>query len=214
MMRVRPLDWKGSRQFVVSHQNITEGKLIEEQIHELSVLDALTEISNRRYFNYFLDEEWRRAQRFQHPVSLILFDIDCFKPFNDNYGHMAGDECLKKISAALNEFARRPGDLAARYGGEEFAIILGNTDAEGATKIAKEVVVGDLNRLEEHLFEKSISEFEASKYQDERVIVKGCSDFFIPRNAYYLLAEKLKPVVKSLMFGEPCSTVPVYKRKS
>lgn len=92
-----------------------------------------------------------------------------------------------------------------------WAYMLLATSLEG---IAKEVVVGDLNRLEEHLFEKSISKFEASKYQDERVIVKGCSDFFIPRNAYYLLAEKLKPVVKSLMFGEPCSTVPVYKRKS
>lgn len=80
--------------------------------------------------------------------------------------------------------------------------------------VAKEVVVGDLNRLEEHLFEKSIAAFDESKYENERVIIKGCSDFFIPRNAYYLIAEKLKPVVKTLMFGEPCSTVPVYKRKN
>ncbi len=138
MMRVRLLDWKESRQFVVSHQNITERKLIEEYIQELAILDALTEIPNRRYFNYFLDEEWRRARRLQHSVSLILSDIDCFKPFNDNYGHMAGDECLKKVSAELSPFARRPGDLVARYGGEEFAVILGNTDAKAAMKIAEE----------------------------------------------------------------------------
>lgn len=80
--------------------------------------------------------------------------------------------------------------------------------------IAKEVMVGDLDRLEEHLFEISIGRFDASMYKDKRVIIKGCSEFYIPRNAYFLLAKKLKPVVKSLMFGEPCSTVPVYKRKN
>lgn len=78
--------------------------------------------------------------------------------------------------------------------------------------IAKEVVIGDLERLEERLFEEKIGSWEVAKYQDERLIIKGCSDLFIPRNAYFLVAEKLKPIVKSLMFGEPCSTVPVYKK--
>ena len=77
--------------------------------------------------------------------------------------------------------------------------------------VAKEVVIGDLERLEERLFEKRIASWEVSQYQDERLIIKGCSDFFIPRNAYFLISERLKPIVKSLMFGEPCSTVPVYK---
>ena len=77
--------------------------------------------------------------------------------------------------------------------------------------IAKTVVVGDVERLEEKLFEDFISNWDVLQYENERLIIKGCSDVFIPRSAYYQISEKLKPIVKSLMFGEPCSTVPVYK---
>lgn len=78
--------------------------------------------------------------------------------------------------------------------------------------IAKLVHVGTKEQLEEILFKQSIENFDASMYEDERIILKGCSDYFVPRTAYFQLAEKLKPIVKSLMFGEPCSTVPVYKK--
>jgi len=77
---------------------------------------------------------------------------------------------------------------------------------------AKVVNVGNAEQLEEVLFKQSISNFDSSPYKDERIILKGCSDYFVPRTAYFQLAEKLKPIVKSLMFGEPCSTVPVYKK--
>ncbi|MEM7162033.1 MAG: DUF2480 family protein [Bacteroidota bacterium] len=78
--------------------------------------------------------------------------------------------------------------------------------------IAKHVSVGPEEKLEEEIFQIEIEQFDAKQYQDERIILKGCSDHFVPRSAYFQLAEKLKPVVKSLMFGEPCSTVPVYKK--
>ncbi|NND78171.1 MAG: DUF2480 family protein [Flavobacteriales bacterium] len=89
-----------------------------------------------------------------------------------------------------------------------WAYMLLGTALEG---IAKTSVIGDLNRLEETLFKDFISSWDVSKYKNERLIIKGCSDVFIPRSAYFQISEKLKPTVKSLMFGEPCSTVPVYK---
>ncbi|MDP2319166.1 MAG: diguanylate cyclase [Acidobacteriota bacterium] len=102
--------------------------------------DGLTAIPNRRRFEEFLADEWRRAIRVKTPVSLVMLDIDHFKLFNDTYGHHAGDECLKQVADALRGTVRRPTDLLTRYGGEEFAIILGGTDAAGARKIAEQAV--------------------------------------------------------------------------
>lgn len=138
MMQVRPLDWAGPAHFVITHQNITERKLAELQVAELAILDGLTGVANRRRFDEFLGRVWRRARRLAHPVSLVLFDIDFFKAYNDTYGHWAGDECLRRVGAALRPFARRPDDLAARYGGEEFALILGSTHEAAAREIANE----------------------------------------------------------------------------
>jgi len=147
MMRVVPLKWEGPRRFVISHQNITERKLAEEKVHELAIVDGLTGTFNRRYFNDFFSNEWLRVQRQKQAISLILLDIDFFKSFNDNYGHVAGDDCLKKVGDVLKAFAKRPSDLVARYGGEEFAIVLGNTNLSNAEKIAHDVRgrVFDLN---------------------------------------------------------------------
>ncbi len=139
MMRVHPLDGYKQTYFVVTHENITERKLVEMRVEELAVLDGLTGIANRHRFDDFLEDEWRRAHRLGHPVSLALCDIDFFKPYNDNYGHLAGDECLRRVSEALKPFSRRPGDLVARYGGEEFAVILGNTDEHTACKLASDI---------------------------------------------------------------------------
>lgn len=107
------------------------------KLQQLAEIDGLTGISNRRRFDDVLNLEWLRAQRHQHSLALLMCDIDFFKLFNDLHGHLAGDQCLRKVAAALHESLRRPGDLAARYGGEEFSLVLPNTDLEGALAIAE-----------------------------------------------------------------------------
>lgn len=107
------------------------------ELQRMAALDALTGIANRRALDDTLAAEWLRAQRDQRPLSLLIADVDCFKGFNDNYGHPAGDLCLKKVAAVLTKNLKRPADLAARYGGEEFAIVLPDTPAEGALALAE-----------------------------------------------------------------------------
>ena len=107
------------------------------ELQRLTFIDGLTGIANRRHFDQVLDREWRRALRGQKPLSLILSDIDFFKNYNDHYGHLEGDDCLRRVAKALTKVARRPGDLVARYGGEEFEVILPDTDSENASKLAE-----------------------------------------------------------------------------
>lgn len=102
----------------------------------LAAEDQLTGLANRRSFDEALTLECRRAAREGTAVSLLLFDLDYFKRFNDTYGHVAGDQCLKAVSAVLSNGVKRPGDLVARYGGEELAVILPNTDLQGARSVA------------------------------------------------------------------------------
>lgn len=109
------------------------------ELQKLSSLDGLTGIANRRSFDEFLSKECLRSARENTALSLILIDIDFFKPFNDNYGHLAGDGCLRQVASALDEVIHRPADLVARYGGEEFGVVLPNTDIEGAEKLAKKL---------------------------------------------------------------------------
>jgi len=110
-----------------------------KKLELLSSKDSLTEIANRRTFNWFLEKEWRRSIRKNHFVALIMIDIDFFKLYNDTYGHQKGDSCLKKVAAIISKAAKRPGDLVARYGGEEFVIILAETNLETAKSIAENV---------------------------------------------------------------------------
>jgi len=116
------------------------------ELEKLSRQDGLTGIANRRYFDSYLVTEVRRGARERQPLSLILSDVDHFKAFNDCYGHQAGDDCLRRVAAALSSAGRRPADLAARYGGEEFAIVLPGTVLEGAVDVAQAVsrVIGSL----------------------------------------------------------------------
>jgi len=123
-------------------ERTSELQLANEQLILLSVQDGLTGIANRRMFDNYLNKEWRRAQREQVPLSLIILDVDFFKKYNDTYGHQQGDRCLIAIAETMQKHVRRPADLAARYGGEEFALILPNTHAEGAELLAERVRQG------------------------------------------------------------------------
>ncbi|ACK70490.1 diguanylate cyclase [Gloeothece citriformis PCC 7424] len=109
------------------------------KLNRLSHIDNLTSLANRRSFDLYLKQEWNRHYRTQLPLSLILCDIDYFKKLNDTYGHQAGDECLKRVAKVLKKHTKRSSDLAARYGGEEFAIILPETDLEGAIFLAESI---------------------------------------------------------------------------
>ena len=111
----------------------------KEKLAQMSYVDGLTSLANRRRFNEFLEAEWNRAVRSGSPLSLIILDIDFFKQFNDNYGHSAGDECLMLVARALSACIKRSGDLVARFGGEEFAIVLPETEFSGAKCIAAQI---------------------------------------------------------------------------
>ena len=117
-------------------RDITELRRYWDMLENLSTTDGLTDLPNRRRFDDFLSREWRRSMRDQSLLSLVFMDIDFFKEFNDHYGHLAGDDCLRQVAAVLREVVHRPGDLAARYGGEEFACVLPDTDLNGAATLA------------------------------------------------------------------------------
>lgn len=114
-----------------------ELKQHRDRLEKLSSMDGLTGIANRRRFDERLEREWKLASRDVSAISLVMIDIDYFKPYNDAYGHIAGDECLIKVAQALNGSVRRPADMVARYGGEEFVAILPKTNSEGAIGIAE-----------------------------------------------------------------------------
>ncbi len=150
------LELKHTREMIASRENelreemgralVREHELLEvtakleetnRVLRRLSLVDGLTKIANRRQFDIILDKELRRCARQKVDLSLVMIDIDFFKSYNDHYGHVAGDDCLRLIAAALARNARRPADLAARYGGEEFAVILPETSLQGAALIAE-----------------------------------------------------------------------------
>jgi diguanylate cyclase (GGDEF)-like protein len=115
----------------------TELRVANKSLEQLSLEDALTNLANRRLFDTYLTAQMAIARRHKRSLALVLCDIDSFKAFNDQYGHPAGDICLKEVATTLRACCRRPGDMAARYGGEEFALILPDTDLAGATRIAE-----------------------------------------------------------------------------
>jgi len=108
-------------------------------IESIALLDGLTEIPNRRNYDNRITMEWARAVREGNPISLLYIDIDYFKKFNDNYGHSKGDEALKAVANTISRTIGRPADFAARIGGEEFAVLLPNTQSDGALKIAESI---------------------------------------------------------------------------
>lgn len=144
---------------IENFKNITERKQIEaelqkanKELQRLTIIDGLTQVANRRRFDEYLALEWRRMAREKLPLSLIMCDVDCFKLYNDNYGHQSGDDCLRAVAGVIDGCAKRPADLAARYGGEEFAVILPNTSAEGAVTIAERIRTEMQNLMIVHAF--------------------------------------------------------------
>lgn len=113
--------------------------IANQKLQQLATTDGLTGIANRRQFDRVLMLEWRRLAREESPLSLMMFDIDFFKLYNDFYGHLAGDDCLRQVARAIASCVKRAGDLPARYGGEEFAVVLPNTNAKGANFVARSI---------------------------------------------------------------------------
>ena len=107
-----------------------------EQVQRSATMDGLTGVANRGHFDGYLEREWRRCSRSKLPLSMLMIDADQFKQFNDLYGHLAGDDCLRAIASQITAVSRRPGDLAARYGGEEFVLVMPETNQEGALHVA------------------------------------------------------------------------------
>ena len=107
------------------------------ELLRMSNIDGLTEVANRRRFDELVQEAWAHSRRTHSPLALIMMDIDCFKPFNDHYGHLPGDDCLKRVAQTLQQELPRMTDFLARYGGEEFVVVLSATDLAGAERVAE-----------------------------------------------------------------------------
>ncbi len=118
-------------------RNHIEFKRQKDKLESLSVIDGLTGVANRRHFDSFLDQEWRRCIRGCLCITIIMIDIDHFKGYNDHFGHCSGDDCLKKVAASLRNALLRSTDLVARYGGEEFAAILPLAEHQGSVLMAE-----------------------------------------------------------------------------
>jgi diguanylate cyclase (GGDEF)-like protein len=121
-------------------RNQLEQKHQQDRLRNLTLLDGLTGIANRRRFDQYLELEWQRCSRNGQPLSLVMGDVDFFKAYNDGYGHSRGDDCLRAVAKVFGMALRRPADLAARYGGEEFICVLPETDQEGARIVADQIM--------------------------------------------------------------------------
>jgi diguanylate cyclase (GGDEF)-like protein len=124
------------RQLEDTNQKLEE---VNQTLQRLASVDGLTQVANRRCFDEALIHEWQRISREQGPLSLILVDIDYFKRYNDTYGHLAGDKCLKVVAQSISRAVHRPADLVARYGGEEFVVLLPGTTLAGANQVAESI---------------------------------------------------------------------------
>jgi diguanylate cyclase (GGDEF)-like protein len=151
------MDMEMRRGFLLTlllHIDSTKMEESNRELKHLSLSDSLTGLANRRYFDSAYEQEWRAAHRRKYGISLIFLDIDFFKKYNDNYGHQAGDECLKQIAGMLKKFAQRPHDVCARYGGEEFVILLPQTSLSNAIELAERIRISIKNLAIPHEYSK------------------------------------------------------------
>jgi diguanylate cyclase (GGDEF)-like protein len=123
---------------VVTMRDVSERKMLEDELSSLALTDSLTGLANRRAFDEALDREWKRTLREGSQISLLLLDVDHFKELNDRYGHQVGDDCLRAVAFAVKKAVRET-DIPARYGGDEIAVILPSTDTPGALGVAEKV---------------------------------------------------------------------------
>jgi diguanylate cyclase (GGDEF)-like protein len=133
----KPFSIKTLRHRVNSHLSV---KILTDKLKQQATYDGLTNINNRRFFDEYFLEQSKLAARNKTSLGLLMIDLDYFKQYNDTYGHLKGDECLKKVASTLTGIAVRPTDRASRYGGEEFTIVLPNTDAKGVEHIGKHLI--------------------------------------------------------------------------
>jgi diguanylate cyclase (GGDEF)-like protein/PAS domain S-box-containing protein len=168
-------------------RDITELKHYWDMLVDLSTTDGLTELANRRRFDEFLEREWRRSMREDSALSLIFMDVDFFKEYNDHYGHLAGDDCLRHVAGVLGRLVQRPGDLVARYGGEEFACILPGTDQQGATELADKIMKSINNLNLPHVASRAASHVTLSFGVAAMVPERGQSPSELIRLADHLL---------------------------
>jgi len=154
--------------FDISERKKTEQELIklQKELEELSFKDGLTGVANRRMFDSVIETEWLKARQNKQPLSLIIIDIDFFKEYNDFYGHLQGDDCLKQVAETLNNVKARSRDFFGRFGGEEFIMLLPEADENAAWSIAE--------RCRQALFKKQIPH-EQSKVSQLLTISLGVS---------------------------------------
>ncbi len=126
--------------FLVMLHDLTLHHSLVQELKKQSYVDKLTNLANRRKMDEFYSNEWFRCQRNRQPISVLFFDIDHFKRYNDTYGHQAGDDCLMAVANLLAKMISRPADLIARYGGEEFVAVLPETSYEGAMELAEKIL--------------------------------------------------------------------------
>ncbi|MBG1268065.1 response regulator [Nostoc sp. WHI] len=139
----KPIHWPVLRQRVkrLIQQSQLQQQLeaVNLELQRLATIDGLTQVANRRRFEEYSNQQWQQMKREQRPLSMIICDVDFFKLYNDTYGHRVGDRCLQEIAQVIKNIVKCPGYLVARYGGEEFAVILPNTDTQGATDVAEKI---------------------------------------------------------------------------
>jgi diguanylate cyclase (GGDEF)-like protein len=162
-----PLHQK-SDYFLISHQNTTKSKLTIQQAEQLSIEDHLTKLYNRRGLETLAEKEFSRAKRDNYEVSLIVFDVDHFKLFNDYFGHIAGDLCLKRIAAVIKTYARRPADIAARIGGDEFVLVLSQVSHQQAAMIIESI-------------SRKVKEMNLIIAKDQQVTISAGSSTRVPK---------------------------------
>jgi len=194
-----PLQQK-SDYFLISHQNTTKSKLTIQQVEQLSIEDHLTNLYNRRGLESLAEKEFARAKRDNYEVSFIVFDVDHFKLFNDYFGHIAGDLCLKRIAAVIKTYARRPADIAARIGGDEFVLVLSRVSHQQASTVIESIG-------------RKVQDMQLAIAKDLQVTVSAGSSTRIPKadssdlQALYYSADKALYVAKNQRISTPTSSI-------
>jgi diguanylate cyclase (GGDEF)-like protein len=159
-------------------------------LDKLSRHDGLTGLPNRRFFDEYLADQMAVATRYVRPLALVICDADYFKEFNDQYGHLRGDECLKQIARALQVSSNRPADMVARYGGEEFALILPDTDLEGAMQIAERARAAVASRRIPHGYSSAATYVTVSCGVSDLVVNMSAAQFIAAADGYLYQAKK------------------------